>query len=152
MYKHLSNSDFDVHDAVEDVKALTKILFNSSIGTTTDEIINKSNTTTLSLAMKDLAYLDKSHSLLKSFDDVICSGVLKMSLAKKLADSGLGLNELDNLWKAHGEQGPFGILANPPTLTNRSSCRPRGTSDVVALNVLLNHFKVRLPTVSATKP
>jgi len=82
VYKHLFNSDFDVHDAVEDVKALTKILFNSSVGTTTDEIINKRNTTTLSLAMKDLAYLDKSHSLLKSFDDVICSGILKMSLAK----------------------------------------------------------------------
>ena len=31
LYKHLFNSDFDGHDAVEDVKALTKILFNSSI-------------------------------------------------------------------------------------------------------------------------
>ena len=149
LYKHLFNSDFNSHDAVEDVKALTKILFNSSIATTVSEIINKSNTAKLSSAMEDLAYLDTSHRLLKSFDEVIRSGVVKRSLAKRLADSGIGLNDLENLWKAHGEQG-LAILANPPTSTKRSARRPRGTSDVVPLNALVNHFRVRLPAVGAT--
>ena len=58
LYKHLFNRDFDIHDAVEDVKALTKFLFNSSIDTTAEEIINKSNTTSLSSAMEDLAYFE----------------------------------------------------------------------------------------------
>ena len=98
LYKHLFNSDFNSHGAVEDVKALTKIFFNSSIATTTSEIINKSNTTKLSSAMKDLAYLDTSHRLLKSLQ----------------------------------------------------ASRPCGTSDVVPLNVLVNHFIVRLPTVAVT--
>ena len=97
LYKHLFNSDFDGHDAVETLNALTKILFNSSIDTTTEEIINKSNTTSLSSALEDLTYLDKSHSLLKSFEGVICSGVLRRSLAKRLADSGIGLNDFENL-------------------------------------------------------
>ena len=83
VYKHLFNSDFDGHDAVEDVKALTKFLFHSSIDTTTEEIINKSNTTSLSSAMEDLAYFDKSHSLLKSFEGVICCSVLKRVFGQK---------------------------------------------------------------------
>ena len=101
--------------------------------------------------MEDLAYLDKSHSLLKSFEGVICSGVVKRSLTKRLADSGIGLKDLENLWKAHGEQGLVAILANPPT-TNRSTRRPRGTSDVVALNALVNHFKGRVAAVANAEP
>ena len=72
-------------------------------------------------------------------------------MAKRLADSGIGLKDIENLWKAHGEQGLVAILANPPT-TNRSTRRPRGTSDVVALNALVNHFKGQLPTAADAEP
>ena len=34
LYRQLFKTDFTGHDAVEDVKALKRILFNSSIGTT----------------------------------------------------------------------------------------------------------------------
>ena len=49
------------------------------------------------------------------------------------------------------EQGLVAILENPPT-TNRSTRRPRGTSDVVALNSLVNHFNGRLPAVADAEP
>ena len=148
LYRQLFKAEFEGHDALEDVKALKKILFHSPTGTTSAEIINKSNTTTLSSAIADMSYLDKSHNLLKSFDGVIGDkfhpGILKRSLAKKLADSGLGYKDLQQLWRAHGEQGLLAILANPAS--SSSARRSRGTSDVVALNQILNHFKGHLPT------
>ena len=148
LYRQLFKAEFEGHDTLEDVKALKKILFHSPTGTTSAEIINKSNTTTLSSAMADMSYLDKSHNLLKSFDGVIGDkfhpGILKRSLAKKLADSGLGYKDLQQLWRAHGEQGLLAILANPAS--SSSARRSRGTSDVVALNQILNHFKGHLPT------
>ena len=87
--------------------------------------------------MEDLPYLDKSHSLLKSFEGVICSGVVKRSSAKRLADSRIGLKELENLWKAHGGQGLVAILA---------------ATDVVALNALVNHFKGRVAAIVDAEP
>ena len=102
----------------------------------------------LSSAIADMSYLDKSHNLLKSFDGVIGDkfhlGILKRSLAKKLADSGLSYKDLQQLWRAHGEQGLLAILANPAS--SSSARRSRGTSDVVALNQILNHCRGHLPT------
>ena len=102
LYGQLFKAEFEGHDALEDVKALKKILFHSPTGTTSAEIINKSNTTTPSSAIADMSYLDKSHNLLKSFDRVIEDkshpGIFKRSLAKKLADSGLSYKDLQQLW------------------------------------------------------
>lgn len=88
-------------------------------------------------------YLDKSHALLKSFDDVISDssqgGVMKKSIAKKLADSGIGYHQLKHLFATKGEQGLLAILANPPT--DSRSHRVRGTADPLTLHLILSHFK-----------
>ena len=145
VYKHLFASDFKGHDALEDAKALNKILFKSSLRLSRSTIVNNSNTVELKSAIEEMNYLDNSNTLLKSFDEVISDqphkGVMKKSLAKKLADSGIGYNDLERLFEAYGEQGLLAILANPPTTTNTSARRARGTTDSLALNLILNHFK-----------
>ena len=99
----------------------------------------------LKSAIEEMNYLDNSNTLLKSFDEVISDqphkGVMKKSLAKKLAHSGIGYNDLERLFEAYGEQGLLAILANPPTTTNTSARCARGTTDSLALNLILNHFK-----------
>jgi len=145
VYKHLFASDFKGHDALEDVKALNKILFKSSLRLSRSTIVNKSNTVELKSAIEEMNYLDNGNTVLKSFDEVISGqphkGVMKKSLAKKLADSGIGYNDLERLFKAYGEQGLLAILVNPPTTTNTSARHSRGTTDPLALNLISDHFK-----------
>ena len=88
-------------------------------------------------------YLNKSHALLKSFDGVISDssqgGVMKKSIAKRLADSGIGYHQLKQLFATKGEQGLLAILANPPT--HSRSHHARGTADPLTLHLILSHFK-----------
>ena len=143
LYKHLFGTDFPGHDVLKDVKALKKIIFQSSLELSLSTIVNKSGTTKLKSTIEELNYLNNTHALLKSFDNLIGDsshrGVIEKSLAKKLADSGLGYHHLECLFAAHGERWLVTILANP--LTGESAGRPRGTSDPVSLHLLLNHFK-----------
>ena len=143
LYRHLFGTDFQCHDALEDVKALNKILFKSSLHLSPSTIVNKSGTTELNPAIEEMNYLDESHALLKSFDGVISDssqgGLMKKSIAKKLADSGIGYHHLKQLFETQGEQGLFAILANPPT--NSRTRRVRGTADPLTLHLILSHFK-----------
>ena len=62
LYKHLFGTDFKRHDAFEDVKALSKILFKSSLHLSHSKIVNKSSTTNTNSAIADMNYLDRSHT------------------------------------------------------------------------------------------
>lgn len=136
LYKHLFGTDFQCHDALEDVKALNRILFKSSLHLSTSTIANKSGTKELNSAIEEINYLDKSHALFKSFDDVISDsskgGVMKKSIAKKLADSGIAYHQLKQLFPTKGQLGLLAILANPPTKSR--SHRVRGTADTLTLH------------------
>ena len=57
--RHLSGTDFQCHDTLEDVKALNKILFKSSLPLSPSVIVNKSGTTELNSAIKEMNYLDE---------------------------------------------------------------------------------------------
>ena len=150
VYKVLFKTDFPGHDALEDVKALSKILFDSPLGASACEIVNKSKTTTMESALEELNYLDHSYALQQSFQGNLCNssdtGVIKKGLAKKLADSGIGYQHLRTLFEKHGERGLLVILANPATTLGGSSVRRRvrGTADPVVLHRILNHFNGRL--------
>ena len=150
VYKVLFKTDFPGHDALEDVKALSKILFDSPLGASACEIVNKSKTTTMESALEELTYLDHSYAIQQSFQGNLCNssdtGVIKKGLAKKLADSGIGYQHLRTLFEKHGEQGLLVILANPATTLGGSSVRRRvrGTADPVVFHRILNHFNGRL--------
>lgn len=150
VYRILFKKDFAGHDTLEDVKALNQILFDSPLGATVCEIVNKSRTTTIESAVKQMNYLDHSFALQQSFQGTLCNssntGVIKKGLAKKLADSGLGYQHLQQLFVKHGEHGLLAILANPATSPGGSPVRRcvRGTVDPVVLHQILNHFKGRL--------
>ena len=98
VYRILFKKDFAGHDALEDVKALNKILFNSPLGATACEIVNKSKTTTIESALEQMIYLDHSFTLQQSFQGTLCNscntGTIKKGLAKKLADSGISYQHL----------------------------------------------------------
>ncbi|KAK2547312.1 hypothetical protein P5673_032813 [Acropora cervicornis] len=133
----LLRGDLQGHDALEDVKALNKILFKSSLQLSLSKIVNKSGTIDINSAIGDMNYLDRSHALLKSLDEIIGDPsegkVMKKSTAKKLADSGLGFHHLKSLFDTQGEQGLLAVLANPPTNSRR--VRVRGTAQPLTLHI-----------------
>ena len=58
VYKVIFKADFPGHDALEDVKALSKVLFDSPLGANAcRNIVNKSKTTTMESALEELIYL-----------------------------------------------------------------------------------------------
>ena len=128
VYKAIFKADFPGHDALEDVKALSKILFDSPLGANACDIVNKSKTTTMQCALEELIYLDHCYALQQSFQGNLCNpsdtGVMKKGLAKKLADSGIGYQHLRQLFDKHGEQGLLAILANPATATGGALTKP----------------------------
>lgn len=94
MYKCLFQSEFDnSHQGIADVMALNKVLFQSELELTTEQIVNNSNIMILSTVEEDVQYMyHKAHERLLTFNRLYDDSdnlIIKKSLAKKLADSGL---------------------------------------------------------------
>lgn len=58
LYAGLFKQQFDAHGALEDVKALSKILFHSSFKVTVQQILEHSGSTTVEGAIRDVQFLD----------------------------------------------------------------------------------------------
>lgn len=95
MYKCLFQSEFDnSHQGIADVMALNKVLFQSELELTTEQIVNNSNIMILSTVEEDVQYMyHKAHERLLTFNNRLYDDsdnlIIKKSLAKKLAHSGL---------------------------------------------------------------
>ena len=64
--KCLFQSEFhSSHQGLADVMALNKVLFQSKLELTTEQIMNNTNTMILSTVEKDVQYLDKAHKRLQ---------------------------------------------------------------------------------------
>ena len=62
LYSHLFNESFDAHNAVEDVKALIKIVFKSSLGITPEQVFSFGQAVTAKQANDDMQFLDQRHA------------------------------------------------------------------------------------------
>ena len=58
LYTHLFNEQFDAHDALEDIRALRRIIFDSSLNLSRKTIIENSNVTAVPHALENMLYLD----------------------------------------------------------------------------------------------
>ena len=116
LYRCLFQSDFkNSHERFADVVTLQRILCQSNLALTTEnmaDMVNNSQMTNFSTALVDTQYLNNSYKRLptfksKSFSDSDRS-IIKKTLAKKLADGGLTIDALRNLYAS---QGPRGVAA-----------------------------------------
>ena len=144
IYRCLFQSDFEnSHEGFADVVTLRKILFQSKLALTTENMINNSQVINFSNALVDTQYLDKSHDRLLTFKNRLFDdsdrSIIKKTLAKKLADGGLTLDALRNLHASLGPRGVAALLANPPSSYQRKS--PRGTKCSITLQKIINFLK-----------
>ena len=68
VFETLFLEKFEAHDALEDVKVLDKILFNSPLNLTTEQIVNNSNLQPCSHAFNDMLLLDKRFERMQTLE------------------------------------------------------------------------------------
>jgi len=136
LYTHLFNEQFDAHDALEDVRALRKILFESSLSLSRKDIVQNSSVTSVSHAVENMLHLDRRHKLLLTFSDKLFNasdtGPIKRSMALNIADSGLSYDDLQNLYTTFGKRAVVAILSNPPTTSSAKTPRVTRTKRILA--------------------
>ena len=142
LYSRLFKEQFNAHDALEDVRALRKILFNSSLGLSRKYIVENSIVTSVPHAVENMLHLDRRHELLLTFSDKLFNatdtGPIKRSMAQNIAESGLSYDDLHKLYTTFGKRALVAILSNPPTTS--SARTPRVTRTKRILASIVEHF------------
>ena len=119
LYTHLFHEQFDAHDALEDVRALKRIIFDSSLNLSRKTIVENSNVTAVSHALEKMLYLDRRHELLQTFRNKLFNesdknGPITKSMAQNIAGSGLSYNDLRNLHTTSRKRGIVACLIHLP--------------------------------------
>lgn len=142
IYNALFHNEYEAHDALEDVKALRKIVFDSSLDFS-NEILVK-DMVSVKNVIDDTTYLDKRHERLQSFKGKLFHEREKgypvtKCIAEKIAGSGLCYDDLRNVFTTFGEMSLVAILSLPPS-TSKSKV-PRVTKTSRILVKIVDHFK-----------
>ena len=144
LYIHLFNEEFDAHDALEDVRALRRILFDSPLNLSTEDIIQRSSVTSVSHAIENVLYLDRRHELLLTFSNKLFNasddnGPVKKALVQNIAGRGLSYNDLRHVYSRFGKKGVVAILSHAPSTSQ--SKKPRVTRTKRILAAIVKHFE-----------
>ena len=145
VFETLFQEKFDAHDALEDVRALHRILFDSSLKLAIAEIINNSNLKSCSHAFNDMKFLDERFERMQTFKCKLYhpqadDGPVKQRIVQKIAESGLTYRDLENLFAKAGKEGLVAVLSKAPT-TSESTRSPRGTNKPAILANIVLHFE-----------
>ena len=140
LYNFLFQKSFEAHDALEDVLALRKIIFESRLELSTKIIIEDSGLVSASHAAEDVVYLDRRHLLMQSFkDNLYHPQYLKKNIVEKISGSGLAFEDLKTVYNKFGKEGLIAILSKPPTSSPSTS--PRVTTTTRILATIVKYFE-----------
>ena len=101
VYESLFSANFDAHDALEDIKALRKILFTPPLQVPNDKLINHGKCTSPTEAFEQAPFLERRQDAIQSYSGKLYQGGkdgLSKSMVQKLADAGLSFNTLQDLY------------------------------------------------------
>ena len=136
---------FDAHDALEDVTALHKFLFDSPLNLTIAHIVNNSNLKPCSHAFADMKFLVEPFERMQTFKNKLYhpqsdNGVVKQRVIQKIAESGLAYHDLENLFRKAGKEGLVAVLSKVPT-KSKSTRSPRRTNKAAILSKMIHPFE-----------
>lgn len=140
IYETLFSCNFEAHDALEDVKALRKIIFTAPMQVPTAMLISHGKCTWPNDAFDQATFLERRQDAIQSHDGKLYS-TQQISMIQKMADAGLSYNTLQDLYGKYGLNGLYGILALAPTINSMSRDSPRVTTNKRVLSVILRHFQ-----------
>ncbi|XP_068756051.1 uncharacterized protein [Montipora capricornis] len=145
VFETLFQEKFDAHDALEDVRALHKILFDSPLNLTIAQIVNNSNLKPCYHAFADMQFLDERFKRMQTFKCKLYQpktddGAVKQRIVQKIAESGLAYHDLEHLFAKAGKEALVAVLSQAPT-TSKSTRSPRGTNKTAILSKIVHHFE-----------
>ena len=140
---------FPAHDAMEDVRALRRIVFDSRLNISEDMLTENMSTT--QYAVNDTKYLDRRYELLQTFRGTLYHPTnaefpIKQQIAEKIAGSGISYRDLKNVFERFEAKGLVGVSSLPPS--SATSKAPRNTKTTRILAKIDEHFKVVEETTS----
>lgn len=143
LFKTLFNATFNAHDALEDVLALTKILFTSRLELSPKIIIDNSSVVSTDNEVATLNYLDRRHIIEQSFHGKLYhphrkDGPVTKNMVEKIAGSGLAYDDLTRLFSRYGKEGLVAIFSKPPSSSSSSSARVTRNGRILA--AVVQHF------------
>ena len=123
-YKALFNCEFPAHDALEDVKALRRILFSPPLGASSEIIVNRGKTCLRNEDLEPSTFLERRQKVVETYSGKLYlpNGSLKLTTIQKLADAGLAFSTLQEIYTKFGINGLYGIIALPPS-SRLESCQ-----------------------------
>ena len=145
VYKALFNCEFPTHDALEDVKALRRILFSLPLEASSEIIVNGGKTSLPNEALQASTFLERRQKVVETYSGrhYLPNRSLKLTTIQKLADAGLASSTPQEIYTKLGINGLYGIIALPPS-SRDSSCHqsksPRITSNRRIISSVLNYF------------
>ncbi|XP_067024009.1 uncharacterized protein [Acropora muricata] len=145
VYKALFNCEFPAHDALEDVKALRRILFSQPLEASSEIIVNRGKTCLPNEALEASTFLERRQKVVETYSGKLYlpNGSLKLTTIQKLVDAGLAFSTLQAIYTKFGINGLYRIIALPPS-SRDSSCHqtksPRITSNRRIISSVLSYF------------
>ena len=100
VYKALFNCEFPAHDALEDVKALRRILFSQPLEASSEIIANRGKTCLPNEALEASTFLERRQIVVETYSGKLYlpNGSLKLTTIQKLADAGLAFSTLQEIY------------------------------------------------------
>ena len=144
LYSHLFKEVFNAHDAIEDVKALIKILFKSSLEFTPEQVVEHGRTVTAKQAYVDMMFLDQRHARAQMYR-LMCHldgrSVISDGIKQKLAVKGIVYKTLEQIYRQFWKTGLFAIIALPMSTEYDKKSRPRITAYPTIQAAVLEYFE-----------
>ena len=145
IYQTLFHEPFPAYDAMEDVRALRRIVFDSRLNISEDMLTENRSTT--QYAENDM----KCYELLQTFRGTLYHPTnaefpIKQQIAEKIAGSGISYQDLKNVFQKFGAKGLVGVLSLTPSLA--TSKAPLVTKTTRILAKIVEHFKAVEETTS----
>ena len=149
-----TNQASSKHDAMEDVRALRKMLFNSSLNIS-DEMLTEIKCTTKH-AENDMKYLDHRHALVQTFKGKLYhptdpSFPVIQQIVEKIAGTGLSYQHLEDIFEKFGEKALIGVLSLPPASNATANKSPRVTKTKRILASIVEHFLKKKASIQQTE-
>ena len=149
IYQTLFHEPFPAHYAMEDVRALRRIVFESRLNISEDMLIENMSTT--QYTENDMKYLDRRYELLQTFRGTLYHPTnaefpIKQQIAEKITGSGISYRDLQNVFEKFGAKELVGVLPLPPSST--TSKAPQVTKTTRIFAKIVKHFKTAEETTS----
>jgi hypothetical protein len=116
LYSCLFGKDYIAHNALEDVRALSKLFQEIDVSI---EILKK-HSFCISSTVAIFYFRMQSNSLFNTFLPLVEKKVLSKCMASKLANSGLALQHLKLALKRDGQQGIQNVLSETSKYTQKA--------------------------------